>query len=464
MKNILTLIKLVIVSSFVILTFQMILTAQNLELIKVGTSETLRSILVIDRNDDKTQIFIGTSKGNIFYRKPDLNRPDFSLNSDLSKTSKVIRDIQVSDNRIYALKQDGLYSYDITNDRWDLRGSVDDIQEETPTTDDSEAELRGMAFAGRNRLCIVGGTYKNDFLSREILKCTDSLNPPFWKGVVERNKRKYPDLQLSSIFFDSNDKNGWAVGTANEEGIIWSTTDGGISWSEDENTMSSTLFSLGGNEKRIYAVGTNGLIVYKTLGSDKVSRTKPPSEENLDTVKELSVNSKVVIDVKKFMSGVNFLPQITGTIEKIETTEDGQKLYKIKITNPQLKEVVKNVNLDALLESVYLDRSLIIESKKDVSPAVVRVNMNLGWTRLEETTIKRGRFKNEQLNSIKFDRTGRHGFIVGKAGVILRSSDYGDTWQWFDNNLRDIDLFAISYSNNSAWIVGSNGTLVKIKL
>ena len=91
--------------------------------------------------------------------------------------------------------------------------------------------------------------------------------------------------------------------------------------------------------------------------------------------------------------------------------------------------------------------------------------MDSGWTTLEPSKIKTQRFDKNQLNSIKFDQTGRYGFIVGKDGIMLKTDDFGESWREISvAGLEDIDLFAIAYSDNFALIAGSNGTIVKIRL
>ena len=300
MKNKLTLIKSVLVSIFVVLNFQMPLTAQQEEVKNINTSETLRSILIARQADGRSRIIVGTNRGKLFYQdlNADFTMSEFLEYTVLPATPKVIRDItQASNDDLYALKQDGLYRYNKARNEWSLFETLDKFRESKSR--DSEAELRGMAFAGTktNRLCIVGGNYKNDFLSREILRCADSLTSLLWNEVKLPGNRKYQELQLSGIFFDSSGKNGWTVGTANDMGVIWSTTDGGKSWAEDKNDLPSTLFSLDGNKKMVYAIGTDGLIVYKRL------MTGRPSEVPQDTIDSLlpqpQKGSEVIVNIEK---------------------------------------------------------------------------------------------------------------------------------------------------------------------
>jgi photosystem II stability/assembly factor-like uncharacterized protein len=461
-KNILTLVKSVLVSIFIILNFQIISVAQQPEVININTTETLRSILVARQADGRSRIIVGTNRGRLFYQNTnaDFITPDFLEYEVLPKTQKVIRDIaQASNNDLYALKQDGLYLYDKASNEWSLLDNLDKFRESKSR--DSEAELRGMAFAGTktNRLCIVGGNYKNDFLSKEILKCTNSLISRFWNEGKLLGNRTYQELQLSSIFFDSTGKNGWTVGTANDMGVIWSTTDGGESWVEDKIDLPSTLFSLDGNKKMVYAIGTDGLIVYKRLDTEK--KAVKTSEDKLDTAKSLLLQpgSEVIINLEKSI-GKNLPDQIKGTIQDVVTTIDQRKLYKIKLKNVQPKQIM-GISLDFILENVYFDQSFIVlDSKKEDAS-----RMDSGWTILEPSEIKDRRFDKNQLNSIKFDRTGRYGFIVGKNGIILKTEDFGESWRQISVvRLDDIDLFAIAYSDNFALIAGSNGTIVKIRL
>ena len=462
MKNTLNIMKSILVSVFVVLNFQMILMAQQAEVININTDETLRSILVARQADGRSRIIVGTNRGKLFYQDPnaDFTMSEFLEYTVLPATPKVIRDItQASNNDLYALKQDGLYRYNKARNEWSLFANLDIFRE--AKSRDSEAELRGMAFAGTktNRLCIVGGNYKNDFLSKEILRCSDSLTSRFWNEVKLLGNRTHQELQLSSIFFDSTGKNGWTVGTANDMGVIWSTTDGGESWAEDKNDLPSTLFSLDGNKKMVYAIGTDGLIVYKRLDTEK--RAVKISEDNLDTAKSLLLQpgSEIIVNLEKSV-GKNLPNQIKGIIQEVVTTIDQRKLYKIKLKNAQPVQII-GIRLDFILENVYFDQSAIVmDSKKDDSS-----RMDSGWTTLEPSKIKNQRFDKNQLNSIKFDQTGRYGFIVGKDGIILKTDDFGESWrEIFGTGLDDIDLFAIAYSDNFALIAGSNGTIVKIRL
>jgi len=52
------------------------------------------------------------------------------------------------------------------------------------------------------------------------------------------------------------------------------------------------------------------------------------------------------------------------------------------------------------------------------------------------------------------------GWIVGRAGVILRSSNRGQTWIEQESGTKQ-NLYALFIDKKNGWAVGSNGLVVK---
>ena len=52
------------------------------------------------------------------------------------------------------------------------------------------------------------------------------------------------------------------------------------------------------------------------------------------------------------------------------------------------------------------------------------------------------------------------GWIVGRGGVILRSSDRGQTWIEQQSGTKQ-NLYALYIDKKNGWAVGSNGLLLK---
>jgi len=64
------------------------------------------------------------------------------------------------------------------------------------------------------------------------------------------------------------------------------------------------------------------------------------------------------------------------------------------------------------------------------------------------------------LQEVFFDPDSGHGWVVGNEGVILHTTDKGETWEAQDSGVTDI-LYGVSFvDENEGWVVGDSGTVL----
>ncbi len=422
------------------------LIAQRPEIIESGLDETFRSISISNLISEKPTLIVGTSKGNLYFTEinSEISSGDIEFQQFKTLTGKpsVIREINFGpDKKLYLIKNDGLFVYDKEKSEWKPKAGLDRFA--FSQTRGWIAELWGMTFVN-NRTCIVGGNFKDDFIDREIIKCNDNIGSNVWIPVKSPVQRKFKNLQLTNIYFDKKSLNGWAVGTEGEKGIIWFSKDGGNNWTEEENDLRATPFTIDGNSKMVFTVGSDGMIFSKNL-----EQTQPERNRKIVVIEK---NKEVKIDIAKLTSVNTLKYEVTGIVQDLIESND-KKLFKIKITKVT-PEPPSSIRLKAILENVYFDESAVIKNEI--------VDESNDWTERNDLSEK---ISNTQLNSVKFNSDGTYGFIVGKNGTILMTDNGGNDWKLLPANekLKGIDLYSIYFGKEYCWIAGSKGAIVRIK-
>ncbi len=98
------------------------------------------------------------------------------------------------------------------------------------------------------------------------------------------------------------------------------------------------------------------------------------------------------------------------------------------------------------------------------SKALLLTSADQGKTWLQRTVNERpggDLFQDRDLYSIRFDATGKAGWIVGEEGLIMHTVDGGDTWSRQDGGTRK-NLFKLAVIDaNTVVIVGADGLILR---
>lgn len=224
-------------------------------------------------------------------------------------------------------------------------------------------------------------------------------------AVVEEKEWRLRDHLYGLSFAD--EKNGWAVG---QYGTILKSTDGGLNWQYQRSGTQEHLNAIYAvSPQSAYAVGTAGLLIHTTDGGESWNRTLT------------GLNCK--------LSDIQFVTPtegwIVGEFEYIlHTTDSGQTWLPIHGGEPE------PIDFSALPDDVIFDDDFGMEEEVYTLNSVYFLNPQYGWT-------------------------------VGEFGIILHTSDGGNTWEkqvsGVETTLMDVDFF----SEDVGVAVGTGNTIIR---
>jgi photosystem II stability/assembly factor-like uncharacterized protein len=252
-----------------------------------------------------------------------------------------------------------------------------------------------------------------------------------------------PTLEyLFSVDFTSPTK-GVVVG---KSGVILSTDDGGKTWVKRTSPTKNNLFSvMYASPTHVWAAGDWGTIVESTDGGA--------------TWADRSLKRDVVLTSQSWPDqDTGYFAGEFGTIEK---TTDGGKTFEKMSTGTQKTLFGTAFRTPAEGWAVGID-GLIIRTT-DGGQTWKAQRGTLEEQSLEELGFMEA-MKNPGLYDIRF--SGNYGYIVGDIGMILVSSDGGETWT--ERKLpSDMSLFWLrgvsAAAGDRALVVGASGLAVTIE-
>ncbi len=252
---------------------------------------------------------------------------------------------------------------------------------------------------------------------------------------VERNPTlRLPagPAQINSVSLANDNLHGLAVG---EGGTVLATTDGGETWSAEDSTVPTTLFSVycGEGCERAWAVGSGGAILSTS------DRGKHWSTQML---RGRPVTLRSVYFHKDEMHG--FIVGYEGTIL---TTSDGGKTW-----------TVQNSGFSDQLLSTRLADDRKHGWAVGNSGAILTTNDGGQVWRYQQAGLY-------TFHSVWFDPEGRNGWLVGYNRTIFHTKDGGDHWLAFKDlepKLREgLWLTSVEFSADGklGWIASEDGTI-----
>ncbi len=288
---------------------------------------------------------------------------------------------------------------------------------------------------------------------------------------------------LQKIKFSPDDLRGWIIGG---EGVVFFTTDGGQNWQRQETGTTADLLDIkfSADGTRGWIVGGGGVLLGSTDSGRSWRHQDAETQGDLVDIKFVETANQVWIvggngiggDGVLLVStdgGQNWEHQETNTsgyLRKINFSANGQLGW---IQNLQLRialistnggQTWEPLNLPGLLQSkTQADFSAV-----DISDAGHRIRTvgGKGALLVSQYSGKSWSLKDTGTNAALFDvwfeETHSTGWISGEKGVLLQSTDGGDTWQEMQHPAEKNDLRSLHFlpGGMRGWIAGTSGTIL----
>jgi photosystem II stability/assembly factor-like uncharacterized protein len=274
------------------------------------------------------------------------------------------------------------------------------------------------------------------------------------------------DVNEHSIKFQ-NDQVATLVG---EDGVILGTSDGGISWNQQNSGVTNVLYGNAIVDQNIaFAVGENGIILRTINGGINWILCAPLTLENLKKI--VVTNSSVVtcgdngtILVSHDM-GKNWTLNNLVTANNLNyVTAAGQILFMVGANSTVIKSVDGG---DSWSQIAFNFGSINFESIAAIDENTFTIVgdgfTNIRTTNGGETWLGIGTNNgNINLNEVVFFNA-TDGVIVGDQGLILNTTDAGSTWQISEIQTASMtpvsrSLMSVAFSSLTNGItIGENG-------
>ncbi|NNG26169.1 MAG: T9SS type A sorting domain-containing protein [Ignavibacteriaceae bacterium] len=444
-------------------------------------------------------------QGNHLYDIESLTGLTISVGSDgtiLSSTGSgwQIRDAGV-ENYLFSISMKGVHVWVSGSDGTMLHNSdgVGYLWEEQTTGVDKQ--LRSVFFLNDNIGWSVGE-------QETILKTTDGGNN--WDILYTNGSQHYFE-----VFFH-DDNNGWLCGAAGSNGVIKKTTNGGTTWQNSiipasrmngmhfadmnfgcavgnggaifRTTNGGTDWSLATSNtsqdlKAVYlktngegwAVGYEGTIIFTSDFGATWNTQTSPSYNNLNAIYGnwvvgeggtiLHTTNGGTNWEKSFIGFSNWLTEIDFVNNSIGYTSGlGGKVYRTEDGGYTWDELSVGSSLD-LYAIDFKEWQGLTGAGYTVGEAnglefTVYRTTDGGGTWLDKSFTIPG--VSNASNIYNCYRMLGTNFIVGRYGLIARTTDGGDNWDIQKLPQQSFDLWGIDFeSENVGWVCGSSGTILK---
>lgn len=225
---------------------------------------------------------------------------------------------------------------------------------------------------------------------------------------------------------------GWAVGHApyGGEAKIYHTSDGGANWNEQTSGTGNLLWDVDFvDEDNGWAVGYQGTIVHTTDGGASWSTQSSGTSVTLEDVYFLDTETGWVCG----QDGTILYTTDGGDSWNAQSTPEDRNLYGIYFG-------------DAATGFAVGAEAMIIRT----------TDGGQTWSFLNEG----GSFDDPLYSAVNFS-DANYGWVTGNDGVILVTTDGGTTWESQDSPT-SVDLNAVYFvDNQTGWTVGENGAVLK---
>ena len=291
-------------------------------------------------------------------------------------------------------------------------------------------------------------------------------------GVSWTEQDSGVDVSLYAIHLGSRTGHAWIAG---DEGVILSTVDGGATWTKQTSGIGAALYAIHATPdgSAVWAVGSNGVIVHSRDGGVAWVEQESGVDVGLHAVHAggeaghvLAAGGEGLI-LRTVDDGTSWTVQRTGTrqrLRSIHLSADGHrgliaggKGVVLSSGDGGATWTMRSSGVDADLRAVRLsaegDRGWVAGS------GGVLLSTNDGgltW-RLHSSGT------NRRLHAIHLSADGEHGWVVGRRGVRLSTADGGVTWtirrKGMSGRLR-LNATHLSTDGLHGWMAGEDGVIL----
>lgn len=288
-----------------------------------------------------------------------------------------------------------------------------------------------------------------------------------WKRLVDVGDAIPENIELEDVHF-INDSIGWVVGWDEDfEGRIFSSNDGGLSWtlqsSETVGPLVSVFFV---NENSGWTVSSYGEILSTNNGGASWSPQISGSGTVLGSVYFIDVNIGWIVGNNGLIlwtedGGINWFPQNSGS---------NLELLSIYFANNQTGWIVGSFGEILKTEDGGQNWVNQTSGTSDWLESVFFIDSNTGWTVGWNGTIlftedggqnwvNQSSGTTNWLESVFFIDSNT-GWAVGSRGVILHTENSGQNWTLQSSETTN-RLTSVCFTDDiNGWVVGGKGEVL----
>lgn len=263
--------------------------------------------------------------------------------------------------------------------------------------------------------------------------------------VIAQDDGGCPTLVFRDRLYDVTfvgDNEAWVVGYP---GLVMQTVDAGKTWRREGELGDFALFAVDFVGRNLgWAVGRAGKIIHTVDGG----KTWQHDEK---------ITDEVLFDVD-FADAQHGLA--VGNFGVILRTADGGQTWEEQVFEPMANAQINAVSFvkpdlayivgEYPLWEAQLDENIQLSSLSNIFRST---DGGVTW-QIAHTG------HNVVFNDVYF-KNEREGWVIGVNGVLLHTVDSGETWQSIDSGV-DVHLFKITEGPSGIWVVGLEGSLLKV--
>ena len=289
---------------------------------------------------------------------------------------------------------------------------------------DTQVGICSIYFKDANNGYAVGGTYSG--WNRCIYSTTNA-------GITWQRKYNYLEQTCLLSVFVTNSGKGWAVG---HYGVIYKTENNGISWSQ---ILSGTITRYSGDLiTSVFMINAN---IGWATGSRKGTNPYLIILKTTNGGKNWETNFEFNVNADPYNHKIYFLNENTGWVSNYN-----RQLYKT--TDGGVNWVSNSAAVD---EIFFINQDIGWKAKVNPNPTGISKTTDGGMSWVQKSSVSSRSIYFSDINN---------GWAVGAGGIILKSTDIGESWISKTSGTA-LDLNSVRfYDSNAGICVGNSGTVL----
>jgi len=253
--------------------------------------------------------------------------------------------------------------------------------------------------------------------------CADYLANKLTSYGAAVEKIPFLPGSLQDVFFADDGISGWAVGAY---GVIIHTTDGGATWNEQTNPSGDSILS--------------GICFYDSTHGWACGRGNKLLKTDDGGATWVEVNPGYSYSYEDIWADASGKVLACGSLGSIIRSNDFGATW-------HLFEISAQDNLWSIDMQDYGTRGVVVGKW---GANFITSDGGTTWHSLPTITY-------ENLYDVYFESDGT-GWVCGDLGTLLKSTDYGESWDFVDGPSQD-DLRQVTVFGSRGWVGGLAGTL-----